>query len=145
MMDAFGDELAAMDAYRRVIRAEGMGERAVARMLEDASTHEGLVLVAEVNDKIVGFAAGAVRTRDPTDELEVIEFRNGEVIELYVAPGSRRLGIAGTLLQRMDEHFRQLRCGGVRISVFAPNAAARAFYSAIGYDERDIWVFKALT
>jgi GNAT superfamily N-acetyltransferase len=145
MMDDFGDELAAMDPHRRVIRADGMGDRAVARMLDDSSANEGVVLVAEAESGIVGFAAGAVRTRDPDEELEVIDFRNGEVTELYVVPDARRGGVGRALLERLDEHFREVGCGAVRINVFGPNAGTRAFYRAMGYEERDLWVFRLLT
>lgn len=54
LMDSFGDEIAAMDPYRRVIRAPGMGVRAVAMMQESASRHSGLVIVAEEDGRIVG-------------------------------------------------------------------------------------------
>jgi ribosomal protein S18 acetylase RimI-like enzyme len=121
-----------------------MGERAVARMCDDSAANEGLVLVAESEREIVGFAAGAVRTRDPAEELEVIDFRNGEVTELYVVPYARRTGIGRAFLARLDEHFRAADCGAIGINVFGPNAGAREFYRTLGYEERDLWVFRKL-
>ena len=64
--------------------------------------------------------------------------------ELYVAPLARRRGVATRLLEAFDDHFRERGCGAVRIEVFAPNASARSFYASLGYEERDLAVFRLL-
>jgi ribosomal protein S18 acetylase RimI-like enzyme len=144
LMDAFGDELAAMDPYGRVIRAEGMGRHALKRMLRRAADNEGVVLVAEDDGEVIGFASGEVYRRMPDERFEVIDYVNGEVTELYVASQARRRGAATALLASLDDHFRERGCGAVRIEVFVPNASARAFYEKLGYEERDLAVFRLL-
>lgn len=67
-----------------------------------------LVLVAEVDGEIVGFAAVA------GDSLE----------HLYVRPGHLRTGVGSALLDRVKE----LRPDGLRLFVFQRNEEARAFY-----------------
>jgi ribosomal protein S18 acetylase RimI-like enzyme len=145
LMDDFGAELASMDPHGRVIAAAGMGPHALRRMLRRAAENEGLVVVAEGEDgKVVGFASGEVYRREPDERFEVIDYVNGEVTELYVAPSARRHGVATALLAALDDHFKEAGCGVVRIEVFAPNAAARAFYARLGYEERDLAVFRSL-
>lgn len=113
-------------------------------MLEDASGPDGIVLVAEEERRIVGFASGRVETRDERERLAVVNFRNGIVPELYVAPGWRRRGVGRELLARLDEHFRARGCQASVIEVLAPNVGARDFYSRLGYEERDVWLYKWL-
>ncbi len=144
-MDDFGAELAAMDPRGRLIRARGMGGHALKRMLRRAADNEGVVLVAEDEGDVIGFASGEVYRRIRDERFEVIDYVNGEVTELYVAPAARRRRIATTLLGALDDHFRERGCGAVRIEVFVPNASARSFYASLGYEERDLAVFRILS
>ena len=143
-MDDFGDEIAAMDPHGRCIREPGYGIELVGQMLDDAADADGIVLVAEVGEGIIGFASGHVETRQPRERLAVIDFRNGVVPELYVARDWRRHGVGKALLARLDQHFRERGCGATVIEVFAPNVEARHFYSHLGYEERDISLYKGL-
>ena len=59
-------------------------------------------------------------------------------------PGSRREGIGTQLISRFDEHFRSQGCEASVLEVFAPNAVARRFYEDLGYEERDLWLYRWL-
>ena len=144
LMDWFGDELAAMDPYRRVLRGEGFGAYYVDRMLTEAREHDGLVLVAEEDGSVVGFAGGAVRDRPDEEALEVLRYHDGEITELYVAPTARRRGIGAALVERLEDEFRARGCGAVHIDVFAPNESAKQFYAWLGYVAREIHQLKIL-
>jgi ribosomal protein S18 acetylase RimI-like enzyme len=113
-------------------------------MLHDASSSDGAILVAEEEGRIVGFASGLVETRQDRERLAVIDFRNGVVPELYVDPQWRRRGIARALLESLDEYFRARGCGASVIEVFAPNVGARSFYERLGYEEREVWLYRSL-
>jgi hypothetical protein len=76
MMDGFGDEIAAMDPHGRCLREPGYGAEFTRQMLEDAFGPDGIVLVAEDQDRIVGLASGRVDTRDERERLGVIDYRN---------------------------------------------------------------------
>src|SRR5919201_6573733 len=78
MMDDFGDEIAGMDPQGRCIREPGYGTEFARQMLDDASGSGGIVLVAEDNGRIVGFASGRIDTRAERERLAVIDFRNGD-------------------------------------------------------------------
>ncbi len=142
LMDAFGDEIAAMDPLRRVIRAEEFGRFYVNRMLAEAADAKGLVLIAEEQGRIIGFAAGAVRDRRPEDVYQVVSFQDGELTELYVVPEARHRGIGTALVEACERWFRENGCGAVHIEVFAPNEGAIRFYERLGYEARDIHQIK---
>jgi GNAT superfamily N-acetyltransferase len=144
LMDDFGDEIAAMDPRGRCLREPGYGAEFVRQMRDDASGPDGIVLVAEDDGAVVGFASGRVETRSERERLAVIDFRNGIVPELYVARGWRRRGVGRALLERLNEQFEAHGCGASVIEVFAPNLRARRFYAALGYEERDLWLYKWL-
>jgi ribosomal protein S18 acetylase RimI-like enzyme len=144
LMDDFGDEIAGMDPQNRVRREPGYGAELTRQMVEDAERSTGLVLVAEDEGQVVGFASGVIRTRDERDRLAVVDFRNGVVAELYVAPAWRARGIGRTLVARLQQHFVDRGCGAMRVEVFAPNRGARAFYERLAFEERDLWLFKRL-
>jgi len=144
LMSDFGDELAAMDPAGRVLRREGFGAFFVSEMLRERDEREGAVLLAEVGNRIVGFAAGGVRLPDEGDGYSVEPFRNGRVTELYVAPDARRAGIGRALAEAMEQHFATVGCTATRIEVWVPNECARTFYERIGYEEAGIDLRKEL-
>jgi ribosomal protein S18 acetylase RimI-like enzyme len=144
LMDAFQDELVAMDPHRRVIRGPGYGKEFVQRMLDDAAESEGHVLIAQDDGELVGFGAGAVRVRDDAAALSVVDDRSGEVTELYVVPHARGRGIGRALLARFESLFRGQGCDCMRIEVFAYNLRARSFYADLGFEERDIALFRPI-
>jgi ribosomal protein S18 acetylase RimI-like enzyme len=57
------------------------------------------------------------------------------VDELYVLQAHRRQGVATQLLQSAAQTARRQRCAGVRLLVRPSNAAARALYRRLQYDE----------
>jgi ribosomal protein S18 acetylase RimI-like enzyme len=103
------------------------------------------VSIAEDDGRIVAFAAGSISMRDQTEELSVIDYRNGEITELYVVPEARGRGIGRELLARLEVFFREKGCDCMRIEVFAYNERARSFYAELGFEERDIDLFKPLS
>jgi ribosomal protein S18 acetylase RimI-like enzyme len=50
-----------------------------------------------------------------------------------VAPGHRRKGLAGELMQRAEEQAREAGCAAVVLHVFTGNATAIRFYERRGY------------
>jgi ribosomal protein S18 acetylase RimI-like enzyme len=144
LMDAFGDEIAAMDPFGRVIRSDGFARFYVDKMLSEAGGGEGVVLIAEERGRIVGFGAGAVRERREDDVHQLAPFHDGEVTELYVVPDARNRGIGTALLGALETWFAEEGCGAVHIEVFAPNQGAIRFYRRLGYEPRDILQIKSL-
>jgi ribosomal protein S18 acetylase RimI-like enzyme len=144
LTNAFGEEIAAMDPLRRLIRADGFGRFYVDKMLADAADAKGLVLIAEEQGQIVGIAAGAARSRREKDAYQVVPFHDGYVTELYVVPEARHRGIGTAMVEACERWFRENGCGAVHIEVFAPNDGAVRFYRRRGYEARDIHQIKTL-
>jgi ribosomal protein S18 acetylase RimI-like enzyme len=142
--DAFQDELAAMDDLHRLVRGPGYGAHAARQCLRDVRAERGRLLIAELDGRPVGFAAGVVRSPGPDAQLSARAGPYGRVTELYVAPGARRRGIATRLLARLDRHFARAGCDTVWVEVFVPNLTARRLYARLGYRERDLELIRPL-
>ena len=144
LMDAFQDELVAMDDLGRLRRGPGYGGAAAAACRREVREGGGLLLLAALDGAPVGFAAGIVEDLTPFDRLTARAARSGRVTELYVRPGARRRGIATRLLARLDRHFVRAGCDTVRTEVFAPNRTARRLYARLGFVERDLQLIRPL-
>jgi len=96
---------------------------APARMIDGKLAHHPeLLLVAEVGGLIVGAViAGFDGVR-------------GWIYHLAVAPAHRRCGIASRLMRAAADGLRGLGCAKINLQVRAANAAAVAFYRALGYE-----------
>jgi putative acetyltransferase len=87
------------------------------RYFRDFVLANEVVLVAEVEDRVIGFIA--------------IE---GDFVDrLYIAPGHQGVGIGNALLERA----KQLRSSGLKLWTFQRNAAARKFYENRGFVTRE--------
>jgi GNAT superfamily N-acetyltransferase len=87
------------------------------------------VLVAEVDDEIVGLAAFHViphlELDDPT----------GRLTSLVVAADARREGIGRALVERVAQAARDQGCGQLELMSGDSRAEAHAFYRALGFDD----------
>jgi ribosomal protein S18 acetylase RimI-like enzyme len=142
--DAFQDELVAMDDLGRLVRAPGYGAHAAGQCLREVQAERGRLLIAELDGRPVGFAAGVVRSPGPDAGFSARVGLYGRVTELYVEPGARRRGIATRLLARLDRHFARAGCETVRVEVFVPNPTARRLYARLGYRERDLELIRPI-
>jgi ribosomal protein S18 acetylase RimI-like enzyme len=142
--DAFQDELVAMDDLHRLVRAPGYGAHAAVQCRRDVREERGRLLIAELDGRPVGFAAGVVRSPGPQAQLSARVGLYGRVTELYVEPGARRRGIATVCSP--DWTATSGRAGGetVRVEVFVPNLTARRLYARLGYRERDLELIRPL-
>jgi ribosomal protein S18 acetylase RimI-like enzyme len=66
------------------------------------------------------------------------------VLIAYVIPQARGGGFGRELLHRFEAFFREKGCDSMRIDVFAHNMHARSLYAELGFEERDIELFKGL-
>jgi ribosomal protein S18 acetylase RimI-like enzyme len=57
------------------------------------------------------------------------------VIDLWVRPFTRRLGVGRRLMDAAADLGRQRHCGYLLWSVFKPNTLARQFYDKLGGQE----------
>jgi GNAT superfamily N-acetyltransferase len=85
------------------------------------------VLVAEEEDKIVGFASFSVR--------DVIRYPKpiAELDELFIDQQHRKKGIGRQLMQTVEAKAKEKNCYRVYIESHYKHKEGHAFYEAIGY------------
>lgn len=90
---------------------------------------QALILVAETDDEIIGYAYATLEPRNWNDLLDAC----GKLNDLYVAPAARRSGAGRALV---TEAFVALRARGApRVVLLSAweNPDAHAFFEALGF------------
>ncbi|WP_343559997.1 GNAT family acetyltransferase [Kiloniella sp. b19] len=64
----------------------------------------------------------------------------GSVNYLCVDPEHRRSGLAGVLMQAVEEKLRAQGCPKINLMVRTGNLSVRDFYHAIGYEDQEVVV-----
>ena len=85
--------------------------------------------IAEEADKPLGYILYT-----PSYDTDV-GCRSLFIIDLWVRPWTRRLGVGRKLMDAVAELGRQRNCGYLLWSVFKPNILARKFYDGLGGKE----------
>ena len=100
----------------------------IARQLQEGTGTE-VILVAEINGRVVGFACMQMMTS--------ICYPNpwAELSELYVHPSHRRCGLGRALLQKAEDQTRSWGAREIHLRTGAKNAAGKALYRTMGYCE----------
>jgi len=115
-------------AYRGIlpgIDLERMVERRGPTWWEKAIRRHVLVLVLEVDRRIVGYA-----TLGPS-RMRTLPYK-GEIYEIYLAPEYQGLGLGGRLFQAARRLLGDLKFTGVAVRALAANEGAVAFYRRRG-------------
>lgn len=87
--------------------------------------HPNGFLVAELEEKIVGYVIGFLRWG-----------ATGHILALAVDPPYRRRGIGSTLMADILERLRREGGKDVRLEVRASNQTAREFYRKLGFKRK---------
>lgn len=95
-----------------------------------AEAKNALTVIAESGEEIVGFCIVHVS--------RVGRDRVGYVVTLDVAPGMRRQGLAGRMMERMEEQSRKTQCGVMGLHVSVENEDAIRFYERAGYSRTEV-------
>lgn len=104
----------------------------VADLVERTAARRGLIVVAEEGGGFAGYAAGWVQEDDTLAETPDSN-RYGYVVDCYVVPAKRGLGIAGKLLGAVEAHLWRQGVTRIRIGSLATNLAALQAYRRQGF------------
>jgi ribosomal protein S18 acetylase RimI-like enzyme len=122
-------------------RAQAAVERAVAGWvsdsLDEATAAERAVLVAVDADEVVGLVTLGTRTHF-TGEVDAY------VGELIVAESRERRGIGARLVRAAESWAARRGFAHLTLETGAANAAARTFYSSLGFAEEDVRLTKSV-
>jgi GNAT superfamily N-acetyltransferase len=116
------------------------------KYLEVIERENGITLVAEENDILIGLVQGTIVRHDNAEFMRshTLAAVDGWVGNLYVDPRHRRTGLGKQLLETIEKYFAENGCTASRLTVLAHNANARSFYNRQGHDERDVELRKSL-
>ncbi|MCU4925186.1 GNAT family N-acetyltransferase [Halobacteria archaeon AArc-dxtr1] len=107
--------------------------RAAMREILASYRLDGGLLVARLDDEIVGFASLTVEQ----GTLELAEKR-GILSNLYVLPKARNQGIGTQLLRAAEDALRDRGVDVLTLEAMAANEGARRFYRREGYEPRRV-------
>lgn len=133
---ALGEELFTAERWPTLYRTWDDYELAVL-FAADAE----LCLVAEIDDRIVGFALGTIL------EKRGSAWTYGHLLWLGVDPMAGRRGIAGRLVDKLTELFIEEGARILMVDTAADNTAALGFFHKLGFGdpEEHVYLSKNLT
>jgi ribosomal protein S18 acetylase RimI-like enzyme len=88
-----------------------------------------VILVAEEDLEIVGYAYGTLESRNWNDLLDEC----GKLQDVYVAEGARRRGIARRLVEAMTIELKALGAPRIVLMSAEGNRAAQALFQSMGF------------
>ncbi len=111
--------------------AEAIIETYFGYLLQKAAESRGAFFIAEKNGEFAGHAClfGQVRSEEADEEGRIYAF----LAELYVRPAFRKLKIGQKLLERAENHAREIGSGSIELKVYAGNRESVQFYHANGW------------
>lgn len=111
-------------------------------MLARCGKWDGKVFVAEEGSQVVGFVC--VWARVPSEEPHDDPAESAFVSDLVVEPARRHSGVGRQLMSSAEAYARDRGARRIRLRVLARNMAARGFYQAMNYVEREMELEKDL-
>lgn len=141
-MEKLQDFLIRLDPLKRLQRAQGYGKLYTEDLLKKIAKHDGIIILAQTQEKVVGCAAGIIEKQSKTDLLDCVPTKTGRILEIFVSEDCRGQGIGKELMKQMEEYIKQKKCDVIRIEVFEPNKSAHEFYKKRGYSDRIIDLIK---
>lgn len=94
-----------------------------------------IIVVAVMEERVVGFACGQ------TYKSFCYAEHQAEITEMYIQESARRNGLAGMMIERLEEIFRESGVGNIKILTGNKNTKAIKTYERAGYDREDEFVF----
>ncbi len=101
---------------------------------------ENQILIAENDDKIVGF----IKIKTLETRPLVSDIKCSLISLMYVLREFRRMGIASTLMNRVFEYVQSKGATHVRLNVIACNTPAYNLYEKMGFEDYSIMMRKKL-
>lgn len=137
----------ALQDFERVLEpslrpSEAMADAYLDHILAQIAAHSGRIVVAELEDALIGFVAvlGRVPPDAPDDEPEP----RGYVSDLVVLPAHRGHGLGRRLLEEAERWVRSLGSKRLDIGVLSKNTGAARLYRDFGFEDFRIQMTKWL-
>lgn len=100
-------------------------------LLKDIENRNSILLVAEEDDKIIGYISGNfVDAKNPFYDSIML----GYLKHIIILKEYQKKGISKELSKRLDDWFKEKKCNFVYLEVFSVNPVVRKFRK-LGYNE----------
>jgi ribosomal-protein-alanine N-acetyltransferase len=86
------------------------------------------IIALNKNGDIIGYTLGGINAGEP---------KSGLVMRIFVAPGFRRYGAGGLLMDELEKRFSQFRVVSVSLTVSPLNEGAVRLYEKFGFARSD--------
>jgi len=98
-------------------------------LVRESQNPKAMVLVAETDSKVVGYAYATLEERNWMMLLDAC----GALQDIWVDESARRSGVAKMLIEEMCARFRAMGAPRVVLSTAAKNEGAQKFFEAMGF------------
>jgi ribosomal protein S18 acetylase RimI-like enzyme len=98
-------------------------------LAKEIERHEAVVLVAEVDGSVVGYAYGTIEERDWT----ILVDRHGAIHDVCVAESARHRGVGKALTLAMIERLEQLGAPRILLNAMVQNESAQRLFASVGF------------
>jgi len=103
----------------------------IPQMLLRCAQCEGVILVADIDSEVAGYATILAKVK--SEEIEDGNLEYGLVSDLVVANNHRQQGVGRQLLQAAEAYARSRKVKWLRIGVLATNDVAGNLYDSMGF------------
>ena len=103
-------------------------------MEQSLLSEDRLLLVAEIDGKLVGYAAAEIQARSPIFRIA----KNGYINDVFVEEEFRKLGIAREFLTELKKWFESKGIKHVELSVLADNEVGKKTWAKFGFETYEI-------
>lgn len=97
---------------------------------EQFNKKSSVILVAEKEDRVIGYLLGEIRERLPFQRLQV----TGYIWDIVITSGERNKGIGSLLLEKAFDFFKDRNLDTVMLNVSEKNRNAQRFYERHGFE-----------
>ena len=95
----------------------------------ESAIKEGFVIVAEIDDRVVGYLLGEV------SDIPYYDFKIAELCNMCIDSNYRKQGIGNTLYKEFERAFREQGITHFTVTASFKNENAKSFYKKMGFEE----------
>ena len=104
--------------------------------LKEVNDNDGKCFIAIEEDQVIGLIMGIIPKYNQYDYLDYKCPKRGIITELVVTKKVRSKGVGQSLMNTMEEYFKNKECEYILVDVFSYNDNAIKFYNKEGYHNR---------
>jgi GNAT superfamily N-acetyltransferase len=123
-------------------KGEDIAESFLSHILRADSEQNGKLLVAILDNKIIGFVNGWVEEESNSDDLLIRKWFY--ISDLDVLPEYRGQHIGSRLMKEMENYAKSLNLAQMQVGALAKNINTRRFYEKQGYRDYELTLLKEI-